>query len=308
MTNNKQLQLALEIATMAHKNVQRRNGDPYIFHVLRVANNATYVRTKTQKAAAILHDTIEDTPFDADFLQQQGIDESVLTILDFLTHDKEQTSYENYIDRICQNVDAMMVKLADLTDNLDQGTLPVLTERDIARVRRALAAKGLWPKDYIYDTDDLVRSHVLGTHPEYITPGCDKSPAEWMTMKNVLEALPTIALGQLDMLLDASKQPGRDDDLAPKDVYDLKQESLLREPTTIERTMLPSELYKSGNPLWARNASIKQIENMKLYESEARHEGNFEQFLEQFDKLLSVANDYMRGVNIMRTSGAGMPF
>ena len=53
MTNNKQLQLALEIATMAHKNVQRRNGDPYIFHVLRVANNATYIRTKTQKAAGI---------------------------------------------------------------------------------------------------------------------------------------------------------------------------------------------------------------------------------------------------------------
>lgn len=49
MTNNKQLQLALEIATMAHKNVQRRNGDPYIFHALRVANNSTYIRTKTQK-------------------------------------------------------------------------------------------------------------------------------------------------------------------------------------------------------------------------------------------------------------------
>ena len=128
MTNNKQLQLALEIATMAHKNVQRRNGDPYIFHVLRVANHATYVRTKTQNAAGILHDV-------NDFLRQQGIDESVLTILDFLTHDKERTSYEDYIDRICQNVDAMMVKLADLTDNLDQGTLPVLTERDIEKFK-----------------------------------------------------------------------------------------------------------------------------------------------------------------------------
>ena len=43
MTNyNNQLQLALEIATMAHRNVVRRNGDPYIFHALRVANNATY--------------------------------------------------------------------------------------------------------------------------------------------------------------------------------------------------------------------------------------------------------------------------
>lgn len=63
-----------------------------------------------------------------------------------------------------------------------------------------------------------------------------------------------------------------------------------------------------GNPLWARNASIKQIANMKLYESEARHEGNFELFLEYFDRLLAVSHDYMRGVNIMRTSGIGMPF
>lgn len=177
-----------------------------------------------------------------------------------------------------------------------------------ARVRRALAAKGLWPKDYIHDTDDLVRSHVLGTHPEYITPGCDKSPAEWMTMKNVLEALPTIALGQLDMLLEASKQPGREGDLAGQDVYDLKRESLIVKPTIIERTMLPSELYKMGNPLWARNASIKQIRNMKMYEGEARHVGRFELFLEHFDKLLAVSDDYMRGVNIMRTSGAGLPF
>lgn len=86
MTNNKQLQLALEIATMAHKNVQRRNGDPYIFHVLRVANNSTYIRTKTQKAAGILHDVIEDTPFDEEFLRQQGIDDAILEILRFLTH------------------------------------------------------------------------------------------------------------------------------------------------------------------------------------------------------------------------------
>ena len=135
MTNNKQLQLALEIATMAHKNVQRRNGDPYIFHALRVANNSTYIRTKTQKAAGILHDVIEDTPFDEEFLRQQGIDEAILEILRFLTHDKETITYKDYIAHICTNVDAMLVKLADLTDNLDQGTLPVLTERDIERFK-----------------------------------------------------------------------------------------------------------------------------------------------------------------------------
>lgn len=133
MSDNKQLQLALEIATLAHKNVIRRNGDPYIFHVLRVANNSRFVKTKSQKAAAILHDTIEDTPFDETFLREKGISEEVLKILSYLTHDKDNVSYDDYIDRICKNVDAMLVKLSDLTDNLDQGTLPVITDRDRQR-------------------------------------------------------------------------------------------------------------------------------------------------------------------------------
>lgn len=133
MSDNKQLQLALEIATLAHKNVIRRNGDPYIFHVLRVANNSRFVKTKAQKAAAILHDTIEDTPFDENFLREKGISEEVLKILSYLTHDKDNVSYDDYIDRICENVDAMLVKLSDLTDNLDQGTLPVITDQDRKR-------------------------------------------------------------------------------------------------------------------------------------------------------------------------------
>ena len=133
MSDNKQLQLALEIATLAHKNVIRRNGDPYIFHVLRVANNSRFIKTKSQKAAAILHDTIEDTPFDENFLREKGISEEVLKILSYLTHDKDNVSYDDYIDRICENVDAMLVKLSDLTDNLDQDTLPVITDRDRER-------------------------------------------------------------------------------------------------------------------------------------------------------------------------------
>lgn len=130
--NNKQLQLALEIATLAHKNVERRNGDPYIFHVLRVANNTKYIRTKLQKTVALLHDVIEDTPFDADFLREKGISQEVLNVLALLTHNRDD-SYEEYIDRVCTNLDAMVVKLSDLTDNLDQGTLPVITERDRER-------------------------------------------------------------------------------------------------------------------------------------------------------------------------------
>ena len=46
---------------------------------------------------------------------------------------KKKTTYSDYIDNICNNVDAMLVKLSDLTDNLDQGTLSVITDRDRER-------------------------------------------------------------------------------------------------------------------------------------------------------------------------------
>ena len=56
---------------LVHKGVERHNGDPYIFHALRVANNKTYIRTKLQKAVAILHDVIEDTPLTRSFLAEK---------------------------------------------------------------------------------------------------------------------------------------------------------------------------------------------------------------------------------------------
>lgn len=142
MSSNKQLELALEIATLAHKGVERRDGDPYIFHALRVANNKTYIRTKLQKAVAILHDVIEDTPFTRSFLAEKGINKSVLDVLDYLTHDEAKISYEAYIEHLCTNIDAMLVKLSDLHDNLDETTIPNITERDRKRFDKYLTAYG----------------------------------------------------------------------------------------------------------------------------------------------------------------------
>lgn len=94
--NNKQLEVALEIATVAHKGVTRRNGDPYIFHPLRVCNNKTYIQNKLQKTAAILHDVVEDTPFTFQFLLEKGIAKEVIDVLAYLTHDKENVTYNDY--------------------------------------------------------------------------------------------------------------------------------------------------------------------------------------------------------------------
>ena len=134
MSNNKQIQLALEIATLAHKGAQRRNGDIYMMHVMRVATNKQYVKTKAAQAAAFLHDVVEDTSFTFDQLRTMGVSDDVINILRLLTKDSD-LSYEDYIAHLCEseNTDAMQVKLSDLHDNLDQSTLTSISDQDYER-------------------------------------------------------------------------------------------------------------------------------------------------------------------------------
>ena len=66
-------------------------------------------------------------------MSEKGISKEVIDVLQYLTHDKERITYNDYIDNICNNVDAMLVKLSDLVDNLDQGTLPTISDKDRER-------------------------------------------------------------------------------------------------------------------------------------------------------------------------------
>ena len=140
MSTNKQLELALDIAIFAHRNVTRQDGDPYIFHPLRVASNTTYIKTKKQKAIALLHDVLEDTPISIAFLHQKGVSRDITDVLVLLTH-KESEDYDAYIERIATNIDAMLVKLADLDDNLRVETLAKITEKEELRIQKYKNAK-----------------------------------------------------------------------------------------------------------------------------------------------------------------------
>ena len=76
------------------------------------------------------------------FLAEKGINKSVLDVLDCLTHDETKVSYEAYIEHLCTNIDAMLVKLSDLHDNLDETTIPNITERDRKRFDKYMIAYG----------------------------------------------------------------------------------------------------------------------------------------------------------------------
>ena len=126
------LEKAIEIALSAHNNQVDKDGRPYILHPLRVMLK---MDTEVEQIAAVLHDVLEDSDLSSFSLRERGASQEILTVLDHLTHRKNE-SYEEFILRVRQNPIAKKIKLADLWDGMDLRRLPEATEEDFARYRK----------------------------------------------------------------------------------------------------------------------------------------------------------------------------
>ena len=100
-------------------------GDPYVFHLYRVAKTASNSEwlTETEKyeicKIGLLHDILEDTDTTVDELKTLDyISDTVIDAVVTLTRTKEET-YNEYIERVSKNRLATLVKLHDLKDNMD---------------------------------------------------------------------------------------------------------------------------------------------------------------------------------------------
>ena len=128
------LEKAISVALEAHENIVTRSGRPYILHPLRLM---LQMDSEEEMITAVLHDVVEDSEFTLDDLAAMGFPDPVLDALALLTHDKEKSSYENYILALKQNPLAVRVKLADLTHNMDIRRLPTpLRRRDLDRLAK----------------------------------------------------------------------------------------------------------------------------------------------------------------------------
>jgi len=114
-----QPELAFSIATEAHKGQKRKlgadKGMPYIVHPVRVSEH--FKGDDVLEAAALLHDVIEDTKFDAAVLISMGVKAEIVNLVIELTRHKGE-NYLDYILRIRANRRATRIKLADLADNM----------------------------------------------------------------------------------------------------------------------------------------------------------------------------------------------
>ena len=121
------LELALSIATEAHRGQFDKAGIDYIEHPIFVASQ---VDPEEEKAVALLHDVIEDSSVTAEELLNAGLPETVVTAVQILSKKKGQ-DYQTYLKTVKSNPLARAVKLADLKHNSDLSRLETITDKDL---------------------------------------------------------------------------------------------------------------------------------------------------------------------------------
>ena len=127
---------AILIAAQAHKGIKDKAGAPYILHPLRMMMR---MKTEAEMVTAILHDVVEDSSWTIEQLRERGFSEEVLEAVECVTNRNDE-SYEQFIERAGKNPIARQVKIADLEDNMDVKRLAALTEKDANRIAKYLRA------------------------------------------------------------------------------------------------------------------------------------------------------------------------
>lgn len=156
--------IAFAVAVISHNGQYRDNGEPYFNHPKRVnirymelmAIDDDYYISKTTailnglpyegvRELCFLHDVVEDTSTTHEEIRwlykEYGygdfFDEYIDIPLKLITHDKSD-SYESYISKVMTNPTASLVKLIDLSDNLNPFGLMHLDDKSLKRSKRYL--------------------------------------------------------------------------------------------------------------------------------------------------------------------------
>ena len=111
---NELLDKAISIAVDSHSGQVNDKSEPYVLHPLRMMFKAVTIE---EKIIAVLHDVIEKTTIDLEYLRSAGFSNRIVLAIDALSR-RRQESYDKYIDRVRKNKLATKVKIIDLNDNI----------------------------------------------------------------------------------------------------------------------------------------------------------------------------------------------
>ncbi|WP_426567115.1 RelA/SpoT family protein [Angustibacter sp. McL0619] len=119
------IERAYAVAELAHRGQQRNSGDPYITHPLAVATIlAELGMTEGTLAAALLHDTVEDTDYTLDTLRADFGDEVAMLVdgvtkLDKVTYGEaaQAETVRKMVVAMARDIRVLVIKLADRLHN-----------------------------------------------------------------------------------------------------------------------------------------------------------------------------------------------
>ena len=134
---------AMRIAFEAHKDQTDKNGMPYIYHPIHLAEQMS---DEVATCVALLHDVIEDTDMTFEQMEAAGFTPEIIAALRVMTHD-ENVPYMDYVAEIKKNAIATKVKLADLKHNSDLTRLDDVDENAMIRVEKYKQAMDLLTAD-----------------------------------------------------------------------------------------------------------------------------------------------------------------
>lgn len=139
MSKLRMLSAAITFATKSHHGAFDKQGMPYICHPMAVM---ALLDTTDEElmCIAVLHDVLEDcypdTPEGLELgisdLRMIGQSERIINGVVALTKKRNQ-SYEDYLNGVSYNLDAILVKLADLTHNTSLKRIKGVTQKDADR-------------------------------------------------------------------------------------------------------------------------------------------------------------------------------
>ncbi|MDX1698287.1 MAG: HD domain-containing protein, partial [Thiohalobacterales bacterium] len=135
---------AFEIGALAHEGQTRKTGEPYILHPVAVARILANLRMDhLSVAAAILHDTLEDTPLTKQEITDQ-FGEEVAELVDGVTkldkmrfrtrHEADAESFRKLMLAMSRDLRVIFIKLSDRLHNMRTlGSMSHASRRRIAR-------------------------------------------------------------------------------------------------------------------------------------------------------------------------------
>lgn len=153
-------------------------------------------------------------------------------------------------------------------------------------VREALVKKGYDVDYFMNDKSESVRFTISKYHPERIPQLITKSADDYNNAFLVLVDSMDEKLLELVVRHYDENDIERNSPFAYES-YKIVYESMVREPTAIEKTMTRTQLFLSGNPLWAQGMTQRKANMLRAYYESSKDDNKEKDFLKYFDKMSS---------------------